>query len=150
MPVSESAATTETADAASLSVAAQAALPITVTAETPAMAVASVVADIVPAQPAIADMASVIAEPDTGTAQTRGTETSETVVEATPAVVLTEVVANAGLEWVQTRSDLVAAEGATEPVTPRTPRPVRVRKPKAEAVVEPLQMVETRNDPPLP
>ena len=91
-----------------------------------------------------------IAEPDTGTAQTRGTETSETVVEATPAVVLTEVVANAGLEWVQTRSDLVAAEGATEPVTPRASRPVRVRKPKAEAVVEPLQMVETRNDPPLP
>ena len=150
MPVSESAATTETADAASLSVAAQAALPITVTAETPAMAVAGVVADIVPAQPAIADMASVIAEPDTGTAQTRGTETSETVVEATPAVVLTEVVANAGLEWVQTRSDLVAAEGATEPVTPRASRPVRVRKPKAEAVVEPLQMVETRNDSPLP
>ncbi len=150
MPVPESAATTESAEAASVPVTAQAALPITVAAQTPALAVANVVADIVPAQSALADMAPVIAEPHTGTAQTRGTETSEAVVEATPPVVLTEVVANAGLEWVQTRSDLVGAEGATEPVAPRAPRPVRVRKPKAEVVVEPLQMVETRNDSPLP
>jgi hypothetical protein len=64
-------------------------------------------------------------------------------------VVLTEIVANAGLEWVQTRSDLVIAEGSIEAPTPRPPRPARVRKPKVEVVVEPLQMVETKNDAPL-
>jgi hypothetical protein len=64
-------------------------------------------------------------------------------------VVLTEIVANAGLEWVQTRSDLVIAEGLVEAPAPRSPRPARVRKPKVEIVAEPLQMVETKNDAPL-
>jgi hypothetical protein len=76
--------------------------------------------------------------------------TPELVVQIPQApVVLTEIVANAGLEWVQTRSDLVIAEGSTEAPTPRPPRPARVRKPKVEVVVEPLQMVETKNDAPL-
>jgi len=73
--------------------------------------------------------------------------------ESTPSpqapVVLTEIVANAGLEWVQTRSDFVVADRADETPAPRPPRPVRVRKPKVEIVTEPLQMVETKNDAPL-
>jgi hypothetical protein len=74
----------------------------------------------------------------------------ETVAQAPQApVVLTEIVANAGLEWVQTRSDLVAAEGASEAPSQRPPRPTRIRKPKVEIVAEPLQMVETKNDVPL-
>ena len=168
MPMPESAASTDTAHVAPGSVAIQAALPVTVAVEAP------IVSDVVPAQSAAAHMAAVPAaapstssqdpgsqaapsatvpvmtEPDASTAQPRGTVTSEAVVESAPPVVLTEIVANAGLEWVQTRSDLVVAEGATEPVAPRAPRPTRVRKPKAEVVVEPLQMVETRNDSPLP
>jgi ribonuclease E len=152
---------TATAEAAPVSIATQAALPITVAEETPP--VADVVADQAPVpavvhtasqdlgtQSALAPTSLVMAEPDPGTAPTWGTEIRESVVEAEPPVVLTEIVANAGLEWVQTRSDLFGTEGATEHIAPRAPRPVRTRKPKAEVVVEPLQMVETRNDPPLP
>jgi ribonuclease E len=91
-------------------------------------------------------------EPSTAEAQPLTTEVRppEPVAQAPQApVVLTEIVANAGLEWVQTRSDLVVAEGASEAPTQRAPRPARIRKPKVEIVAEPLQMVETKNDSPL-
>jgi ribonuclease E len=71
------------------------------------------------------------------------------VTAAAPPVALDQVVAEAGLEWVQTRSDLLApaTQGIDEGES-RPPRPVRVRKARVAAPDEPLQMVETRNSPP--
>jgi len=104
----------------------------------------------VPLEPAAIDIHApnpVPAEDDLGTVAV-STPVSLAPTPAAP-VVLTEIVANAGLEWVQTRSDLVIAEGLVEAPSPRSPRPARVRKPKVEIVAEPLQMVETKNDAPL-
>jgi len=71
------------------------------------------------------------------------------VTAAAPPVALDQVVAEAGLEWVQTRSDLLApATQGIDEGEARPPRPVRVRKPRVAAPDEPLQMVETRNSPP--
>jgi len=104
----------------------------------------------VPVEPPVIDIPvpdPVPAKDDLGTVEV-GTPMSPAPTPAAPEV-LTEIVANAGLEWVQTRSDLVIAEGSLEAPAPRSPRPARVRKPKVEIVAEPLQMVETKNDAPL-
>jgi len=101
----------------------------------------------VPAEPGVIDIATPESSPAEAKPFTAEVNSPEPVTQAPQApVVLTEIVANAGLEWVQTRSDLVVAEGASEAPTPR---PARVRKPKVEIVAEPLQMVETKNDGPL-
>jgi len=103
-----------------------------------------------PVEPAVIEV--VTPEPSTGEAQPLTTEVKppEPIAQGLQApVVLTEIVANAGLEWVQTRSDLVVAEGTGDALTQRPPRPTRIRKPKVEIAAEPLQMVETKNDVPL-
>jgi ribonuclease E len=101
----------------------------------------------VPAEPGVIDIVTPESSPAEAKPFTAEVNSPEPVTQAPQApVVLTEIVANAGLEWVQTRSDLVVAEGASEAPTPR---PARVRKPKVEIVAEPLQMVETKNDGPL-
>ena len=98
----------------------------------------------VPAEPEVIDIVTLEPSPAEAKPFTAEVNSPEPVTQAPQApVVLTEIVANAGLEWVQTRSDLVVAEGASE--APK-PRPARVRKPKVEIVAEPLQMVETKND----
>ena len=107
-------------------------------------------ADEVPAEPPVFGVAAPESLPAEAEPITTGVGAPALVAPTPEApVVLTEIVANAGLEWVQTRSDLVIAEGSIEAPTPRPPRPARVRKPKVEVVVEPLQMVETKNDAPL-
>ncbi|MEN9316366.1 MAG: hypothetical protein RIS35_2759, partial [Pseudomonadota bacterium] len=55
---------------------------------------------------------------------------------------LSSVLANAGLEWVETQSRPVASE---EPVPAPIERPVRRRRPRVTPVSEPLVQVETDN-----
>jgi ribonuclease E len=67
--------------------------------------------------------------------------------EAEPAPIkpesLTQVVEQAGLQWVQTKADVSQAEPEIEPVVAK---PVRKRKPRTQVANEPLQMVETAAD----
>jgi ribonuclease E len=66
--------------------------------------------------------------------------------KAIDAGTLDEVVAQAGLQWVQTAP---SAAVEPEPIV-LTPRPPRVRKPRAAPAAEPLVQIETgasRNEP---
>ena len=54
---------------------------------------------------------------------------------------LESIVAQAGLQWVQTRQGEL---GFTAEPAPAPARPARVRKPRAKAVEQPLMQVETR------
>jgi len=65
----------------------------------------------------------------------------------TPAVAnrdsLESLVADAGLQWVETRADRPAEQVASAQVPP--PRPSRRRKARTETVEEPLVQIETRS-----
>ena len=56
---------------------------------------------------------------------------------------LESIVAQAGLQWVQTRQGELGFNPEPEP--PQV-RPVRIRKPRPQAVEQPLMQVETRPD----
>ena len=66
------------------------------------------------------------------------------VQQPLPAIALT-LPPDSGLELVETRFNAPAVDEL-----PETPRPKRVRPPRAEAVSEPLEIIETRKESPPP
>ena len=125
-------------------------------AEEPAAATGSAQAEpaqVAPAQVAPAHVAPAHVAPAQEAAPAQAAPTPPAPAQPTPAAPATEappakeelesIVAEAGLQWVQTRQGELGFSAEPEP--PQA-RPVRARKPRAKAAEQPLMQVETRPD----